>query len=170
VKRALIDQVGGFDLQFNTLLPNEDFDIGVRFVRAGGLMVSNPHAKRFHYLAAIGGCRRAVHAPQRWKRFQLTPRPPQTVYYVAKRHFEPGVEWDAMLQTAVKRGWQRKDGEQATLRWRVRTLVEELVAVPLTAYRFVESLRLGRAMFEAGPRIPKFRRASQTSDGARSKP
>jgi GT2 family glycosyltransferase len=169
VKRHLIDQVGGFDLQFNTLLPNEDFDIGMRFVRAGGLMMSNPHAKRFHYHATIGGCRRAAHAPQRWKRFATTPRPPETVYYVAHRHFEPGVAFDAMFQGAARRGWLRKDGERATLEWRIKTLVGEIVALPLTAFRLYESYRKGKAMVEAGPRIPRVT-APQVSSGARTKP
>jgi hypothetical protein len=74
-----------------------------------------------------------------------------------------------MFQGAARRGWLRKDGERATLEWRIKTLVGEIVALPLTAFRLYESYRKGKAMVEAGPRIPRVT-APQVSSGARTKP
>lgn len=153
-KKQLIDAVGGFDMQFNSLLPGEDGELGVRFVRAGGLMVNNPLAKRFHYLAPVGGGRRSSNNLHRWSRWSLLPRPVQTVYYTARRHFEPGVEWDAMLIASLAVGWRRRDGEQASLRWRARTLLAEIAALPITAYRMRKSMKIAEAMLDEGPQIP----------------
>jgi glycosyltransferase involved in cell wall biosynthesis len=153
-KRELLERVGGFDMQFNALLPGEDGELGVRFVRAGGLMMNNPYAKRFHYLAPVGGGRRSSNNLHRWSRWSLLPRPVQTIYYTARRHFEPGVERDAVLISGLSVGWRRREGERATLGWRLRTLFGELVALPVTAYRMRKSMQIGEAMLQAGAQIP----------------
>lgn len=160
-KKSLIDQVGGFDMQFNSLLPGEDGELGVRFVRAGGLMVNNPLAKRFHYLAPVGGGRRSSNNLHRWSRWSRLPRPVQTVYYTARRHFEAGVAWDAMLIASLAVGWRRRDEERATLRWRARTLLAEIAALPVTIYRLRESRRIAEEMLREGAQIPPIAAASR---------
>jgi GT2 family glycosyltransferase len=153
-KKQLLDAVGGFDMQFNTLLPGEDGELGVRFVRAGALMVNNPLAKRFHYLAPVGGGRRSANNLHRWSRWNLMPRPVQTIYYTARRHFEPGVAWDAVLIASLAVGWRRRDDQPATRRWRARTMLAEIAALPITAYRMRKSVRIAQAMLDEGARIP----------------
>ncbi|HLL25473.1 MAG TPA: hypothetical protein VK427_25225, partial [Kofleriaceae bacterium] len=153
-KKALLDAVGGFDMQFNALLPGEDGELGVRFVRAGGVMVNNPLAKRFHYLAPVGGGRRSTNNLHRWSRWRNLPRPVQTIYYTARRHFEAGTEWDATLIAGITVGWRRRDDQPATLSWRAKTLLAELAAIPVTAYRMRKSMRIGQAMFDEGAKIP----------------
>ncbi len=153
-KKQLLDTVGGFDLQFDELFSGEDGELGVRFVRAGGLMVNNPFAKRFHYLAPAGGCRRSKNNLHRRSRWSLLPRPSQSIYYTALRHFERGVGWDAVLFAGLLVGWRRHEKEPATLRWRARTLLGELAALPLTAYRMRKSIKNGEAMFQEGAQVP----------------
>ena len=163
VRMDLLERVGGFDMQFNALLPGEDGELGVRFVRAGGLMVNNQFAKRFHYLAPVGGGRRSSNNLHRWSRWSLLPRPVQTVYYTARRHFEPAVAWDAVLIAGLSVGWRRREGTPVTLRSRAKTLIGEIVALPLTLYRMRKSMTIGQAMLDEGAQIP-----SVTSKRARS--
>jgi len=151
VRRALLAEVGGFDMEFNQHLAGEDNDLGIRFLRAGGLMLNNPHAKRFHYLAPVGGSRSkgSAHVFRRWS---VRPRPVQSVYYLIHRHFEPAALVDALLQASVNIGFKRKG--PATRLEKLRTLGEEILAIPLTAYRMSRSVALGRMMVERGPQIP----------------
>jgi GT2 family glycosyltransferase len=153
-RKQILDAVGGFDMQLNQYLAGEDGELGIRFVRAGGLMINNPLAKRFHYLAPIGGARRSKNNVHRWTRWSLLPRPVQSIYYTARRHFEPTVVGDALFQAALVAGWKRKESVPATLAWKARTLVAELVALPLTAYRLRRSVEIGRSMITTGPTIP----------------
>ena len=156
-KRSILTRVGGFDMQFNEYLMGEDNDLGLRFLKAGGLMVNNPMAKRFHYLAPVGGSRRkgSVHVFQRWS---LRPRPVQSIYYLGTKHFEPAAIVDAMLQASLNVGWRRRDALPATRAWRVRNLLEEVLAAPLTALRLYRSVRIGRGMAAGGPRVPSLSR------------
>ena len=163
VKKDVLDSVGGFDMQFNALLPGEDGELGVRFVRSGALMVNNPFAKRFHYLAPVGGGRRSAVNLHRFSRWSTLPRPVQTIHYTARRHFEPGTEWDAVLIAGLTVGWRRRDDQPATIKWFARTLLGELAALPMTAYRIHKSRRIGEAMMREGPQIPRL-----SPQGARS--
>lgn len=152
--RAILSRVGGFDMQFNLYLAGEDNDLGIRFIRSGGLMVNNPLAKRFHYLAPVGGSRSkgSVHVFRRWS---LRPRPVQSVYYLARRYFEPSAAFDAMLHASMTVGWRRRGGGMATDRfWKLRTLGAEILAGPLTALRFYRSMKIGRQMVRSGPHVP----------------
>ncbi|HSN25730.1 MAG TPA: glycosyltransferase [Kofleriaceae bacterium] len=164
VRRELLDEVGGFDMQFNAHLAGEDNDLGIRFIRAGGLMINNPFAKRFHYFAPVGGSRSkgSIHVFRRWS---LRPRPVQSVYYLARRHFERSVAWDAMLQASITLGWRRRDAMPPTKLWKARTLVEELLAAPLTAVRYVRSARIGQRMLDDGPQIPTLARPASDQRG-----
>ena len=167
VRREMLEASGGFDMEFNQYLAGEDAEIGVRFVRAGGLMVNNPLAKRFHYLAPIGGARRSKNNVHRWTRWTLLPRPVQSLYYTAHRHFEPSTAIDAMLQAGVRAGWRRAEGERATPWWRLRTLAAELAALPVTLYRARESVRLGSQMLATGPQIEPLPRRAAAQSGQR---
>ncbi|MBV9028052.1 MAG: glycosyltransferase, partial [Candidatus Eremiobacteraeota bacterium] len=164
VRRALLDEIGGFDMQFNAHLMGEDNDLGIRFIRAGGLMVNNPFAKRFHYLAPVGGSRSkgSIHVFRRWS---LRPRPVQSIYYLARRHFERSVVWDAMLQGSITVGWRRRDAMPPSRAWKARTLAEEILALPLTAVRYARSARIGARMLAQGPKIPALASASADQRG-----
>lgn len=165
-RRSILSAVGGFDMQFNQYLAGEDNELGIRFIQAGGLMLNNPIAKRFHYLAPVGGSRSkgSVH---RFRRWSLLPRPVQSVYYIARRHFEKSAVWDAMLQASLTVGTRRRDGMPATRRWKIQTLLAEIAAVPVTAVRFYRSIQFGRAMIANGPRIPTLPEADLARVGAR---
>src|ERR1700733_6888285 len=167
-RRSILNEVGGFDMQFNQYLAGEDTDLGIRFIRAGGLMLNNPLAKRFHYLAPVGGSRSkgSVH---RFRRWSLVPRPVQSVYYLARRHFEPDVVWDAMLQASLTVGKRRRNGIPATRLWRAGNLIAEVLAVPLTAIRFYRSVRAGRKMTAEGPRIPSLLSSQPTATHQRGR-
>lgn len=157
VRRELFDRVGGFDMQFNEYLAGEDGEIGIRFQRSGGLIVNNPLAKRFHYVAPVGGSRSSKASVHRFSRWSLVPRPVQSIYYTAKRYFEPVAAHDAMLIAGLLYGWRRREGVPATRAWRVKTLVGEIIAAPVTALRLARSVHLGRQMVEQGPRIEALR-------------
>ena len=154
VTREILERVGGFDMQYNRWLVGEDGELGIRFVRAGALMVNNPFAKRFHYMAPVGGSRRPI-STHRFDRWSTLPRPAKSIWYTARRYYEPGTELDAVLQAGVLYGWRRAEGVPATRTWRWKTLLGELAAAPLTAYRIAKSVALGQEMVEQGPRIPK---------------
>lgn len=160
VSREILERVGGFDMQYNRWLVGEDGELGIRFVRAGALMVNNPFAKRFHYMAPVGGSRRPI-STHRFDRWSTLPRPAKSIYYTARRYFERGTELDAVFQAGVLYGWRRKEGVPATRSWRIKTLIGELAAAPLTAYRIAKSMALGREMVEQGPQIPKLMNADE---------
>lgn len=159
-RREIIERVGGFDTLFNDCVPLEDAEIGLRFVRSGGLMVNNPYAARFHYLAPVGGARTSGNNHHRWARFSLRPRPAMSVYYVARRHFERAVALEAVFHAWLVAGLRRKEGEPASARWLLRTAAAELLALPVSLYRLARSVRLGREMLRSGPRIPAVRSAA----------
>ncbi len=155
ITRSMLATIGGFDMQFSDNLPYEDSEFGLRVVRAGGLMLNNPLAKRFHYLAPRGGCRVNTNSTHRWSRWSLSvPRPIHSIYYTARRHFESAAMIDAMFQAGLLVGWRRPEGQRATPAWRLRTLVEELAAMPVTALRLRRSIELGKQMVDEGPQIP----------------
>lgn len=153
-KREIVARVGGFDMQFNQYLAGEDGELGIRFVRSGGLMVNNPLAKRFHYVAPVGGSRTSKRSVHRFTRWSLVPRPVQSIYYTAKRYYEPHTAWDAMVQGAVLAGWRRREGVPATHSWKLKTLLGEIAAIPMTALRLYRSVEAGREMVRQGPLIP----------------
>lgn len=157
-RREILESAGGFDMRFNQYLAGEDGELGIRFVRAGGVMINNPAARRFHYLAPIGGARRSKNNVHRWTRWSLLPRPVQSIYYTARRHFEPESATEAVIQAGLIAGWRRKEGVPATTRWKTETALAELAALPLTAYRMWRSARIGRDMVRTGPGIPPVRR------------
>jgi len=165
VRRDLLAKTGGFDMQFNYYLRGEDNDLGIRFVREGGLVLNNPHAKRFHYLAPVGGSR-SKGSPHVFRRWSLRPRPVQSIYYLARRHFDPAAAWDSMLQGCIAVGWRPKPGVPATRGWRARNLIAELGAMPLTCVRFFRSYRIGLRMFREGPIIPPIDAAESRQSSA----
>lgn len=161
VRRELLEAVGGFDMQFNLYLRGEDNDLGIRFVRQGALMLNNPYAKRFHYLAPVGGSRTkgSAHIFSRWS---LRPRPVQSVYYLARRHFESFAAWDAMIQGAISVGWRPPGAGRMPPAWKLRTLAKEALALPLTAFRFYRSYRVGERMHREGPQIPPLKSTAES--------
>ena len=154
-RRDILEKVGGFDLQFNEHLPSEDAEIGIRFIKTGGLMLNNPLAKRFHYLAPVGGARTSKNNLHRWRRLSLVPRPSHAVYYLAKRHFEPRAVREAVLQAWVLVGLRRRTDAKVTPWWWLRTAIAELLLLPLSLIRLYRSIRLGRELVRGGPRIPQ---------------
>lgn len=157
-KTAIIEKVGGFDMQYNQYLAGEDGDIGDRFVIAGGLMLNNPHAKRFHYLAPVGGARSSSNNIHRWKRWSLSPRPVQSIYYRSRRYFNPRTALAVTLNAWLLAGRRRKEGQRATLRWKIETLVGEALALPVSLIRLWRSITIARRMLEEGPQIPPVKR------------
>ena len=153
-RRSILQEIGGFDMQFNEHLAGEDGELGMRMVRAGALMLNNPFAKRFHYLAPVGGARSSGNNIHRWRRWSFLPRPVQSVHYIAHRHFEKEAAWDAVLQSWVLVGWRRADGEPKSFSWRVRTLIAELAGIPLSLIRLVRSVNFSKEMLKEGPQIP----------------
>lgn len=151
---SILQEIGGFDLQFNEHLAGEDGELGVRMVRAGALMLNNPFAKRFHYLAPVGGARSSRNNVHRWRRWSFVPRPTQSIYYTARRHFEKAAAWDAVLQNWILVGWRRADGQPKSLGWRARTLLAELAGIPLSLIRLARSVNFSREMLKEGPKIP----------------
>lgn len=156
VRREMLERVGGFDMQFNDRLAGEDGELGIRFVRAGGLVVSNPFAKRFHYLAPVGGARASTNNVHRWVRWTLRPRPVQSIYYTGARHFDEASTREAVFQTWVLAGWKRADGVTATARWKMKTFAAEVAALPVSLIRLVRSVSIAREMARQGPQIPAF--------------
>jgi hypothetical protein len=59
-----------------------------------------------------------------------------------------------MMQAAVLAGWRRREGVPATRSWRLKTLLGEIAAAPVSALRLYRSVQAGRAMVRSGPRIP----------------
>jgi GT2 family glycosyltransferase len=168
ITRAMLEKIGGFDMQFSKNLPLEDSELGLRVIAAGGLMLNNPLAKRFHYLAPIGGGRRSRSNLHRWSRWAVdVPRPIQTVYYNARRHFEPEAVADAMFQACVLAGWRRPEGQRATAFTRARTLAAEIVAIPITLLRLRRSIALAQQMLDEGPIIPTLERPPSPQAHAR---
>jgi GT2 family glycosyltransferase len=153
-RHSILREIGGFDMQFNEHLAGEDGELGMRMVRAGGLMLNNPLAKRFHYLAPVGGARSSGNNIHRWQRWSFLPRPVQSIHYTARRHFEKAAAWDAVLQNWILIGWRRADGQPPTLSWKARTLVAELAGIPLSLIRLARSLNVSKEMLKEGPQIP----------------
>lgn len=151
-------------MQFNEHLAGEDGELGVRMVRAGALMLNNPFAKRFHYLAPVGGARSSRNNLHRWRRWSFLPRPVQSIHYIARRHFEKAAAWDAVLQNWILVGWRRADGEPASFSWKARTLIAELVGIPLSLIRLARSVRFSRVMLKEGPKIPSLEPATNKRD------
>ncbi len=153
-RRSILQEIGGFDMQFNEHLAGEDGELGVRMVRAGALMLNNPFAKRFHYLAPVGGARSSRNNVHRWRRWSFLPRPAQSVHYTARRHFEKAAAWDAVLQSWILVGWRRADGQPTSFSWKARTLMAELAGIPLSLIRLARSVNFSREMLKKGPQIP----------------
>jgi len=153
-RHSILQEIGGFDMQFNQHLAGEDGELGMRMVRAGALMLNNPFAKRFHYLAPVGGARSSGNNLHRWRRWSFLPRPVQSIRYMARRHFEKAAARDAVLQNWILVGWRRADGQPSNFRWKARTLLAEFVAMPLSLIRLVRSINLSREMLKEGPQIP----------------
>jgi hypothetical protein len=153
-RRSILQEIGGFDMQFNEHLAGEDGELGVRMVRAGALMLNNPLAKRFHYLAPVGGARSSLNNLHRWRRWSLLPRPVQSIHYTARRHFEKAAAWEAVLQNWILVGWRRADGQPNSFSWKVRTLIAELAGIPLSLIRLARSVSFSREMLKEGPQIP----------------
>jgi len=158
VRREMLERVGGFDMQFNDRLAGEDGELGIRFVRAGGLVVSNPLAKRFHYLAPVGGARASTNNVHRWVRWTLRPRPIQSIYYTGARHFDSASTREGVFQTWVLAGWKRADGVASTAKWKAKTFAAEVAALPISLVRLVRSVSIARGMAKRGPLIPAFSR------------
>ena len=147
-RRTILQKIGGFDMQFNKHLAGEDGELGMRMVRAGALMLNNPLAKRFHYLAPVGGARTSRNNIVRWRRWSFLPRPSQSVHYTARRHFEKAAAVDAVLQSWFLIGWRRPEGQQTNSTWRLRTLIAELAVMPLSLVRLVRSVIVSRRMLK----------------------
>lgn len=160
----ILEKSGGFDMQYNEYLAGEDGDIGDRFIIAGGLMLNNPYAKRFHYLAPVGGARTSKNNLHRWKRWSLSPRPVQSIYYRAYRYFGPGVAaWSTFLSW-IRIGQRRKEGQQKTTQLRVLMTVSEVLALPVSLFRLWRSVRVARQMLAEGPKIPPVKRKNPSSE------
>jgi len=157
-RTELIERVGGFDLQYNLWMQTEDADIGDRFIQAGGLILNNPYAQRFHYMAPSGGTRTSKRAYHRWRRWSLLARPSQTIYYRAHRYFGARAALENTLYSWILSGWRRKDGQSLTPRWLIMNLVSEIIALPLSLYRLAVSISGARAMLKQGPQIPTVKR------------
>jgi GT2 family glycosyltransferase len=160
-RRSILQEIGGFDMQFNQHLAGEDGELGVRMVRAGALMLNNPYAKRFHYLAPVGGARSSGNNVHRWRRWSFLPRPTQSIYYMARRHFEKAAARDAVFQNWILVGWRRADGQPKSFGWTARTLMAELAGVPLSLIRLARSVSFSREMLKEGPQIPSLDQTNQ---------
>lgn len=153
-RRHILQEIGGFDMQFNKHLAGEDGELGVRMVRAGALMLNNPFAKRFHYLAPVGGARSSSNNVHRWRRWSFLPRPTQSILYIARRHFEKSAASEAVLQNWVLAGWRRADGQPKSPGWKFRTMLAELAGIPISLIRLIRSVSFSREMLKEGPQIP----------------
>lgn len=153
-RRSVLQEIGGFDMQFNQHLAGEDGELGVRMVRAGALMLNNPFAKRFHYLAPVGGARSSSNNVHRWRRWSFLPRPTQSILYIARRHFEKSAAWEAVLQSWVLAGWRRAEGQPKSPGWKIRTMLAELAGIPISLIRLIRSVSFSREMLKEGPQIP----------------
>lgn len=153
-RRSILQEIGGFDMQFNEHLAGEDGELGMRMVRAGALMLNNPFARRFHYLAPVGGARNSRNNIHRWRRWSFLPRPAQSVHYMARLHFEKAAAWDAVFLSWILVGWRRTDGQLTSFSWRLRTLIAELAGIPVSLIRLARSVTLSRSMLKQGPQIP----------------
>jgi hypothetical protein len=89
------------------------------------------------------------------------PRPVQSVHYIARRHFEKAAAMDAVLQSWILIGWRRAEGEPSSFSWKARTLVAELVGIPLSLIRLARSVNFSREMLKEGPQIPSLDPPSQ---------
>lgn len=156
LKTSMVEKAGGFDMQYNNYLANEDGELGIRFVRAGGLMVNNPHARRFHYLAPIGGCRTSSNNLHRWKRWSLKPRPVQSTFYTGLKHYSRKATWEATLRHWVLVGRKKKPKEPGNFLWNVKYILAEILALPLSLYRLQLSIRLAKRMFRQSDKEPYF--------------
>jgi glycosyltransferase involved in cell wall biosynthesis len=153
-RREALEGAGGFDMQFNAHLAGEDGELGTRIVRGGGVLVNNPLAKRFHYLAPVGGSRTSKNNLHRWRRFSMTPRPVQSYLYRGLRHCEPAAAVEVLLAQWLLIGWRQPDGAPRTAAWRAGNALRELVALPLSLLRLAISVRATRRMMARGPLIP----------------
>lgn len=153
-RRTILQEIGGFDMQFNQHLAGEDGELGVRMVQAGALMLNNPFARRFHYLAPVGGARSSRNNILRWRRWSFLPRPAQSVHYLARRHFEKAAAMDAVLQSWILAGWRRAEGQLTNSSWIFRTLIAEVVGLPVSLIRLTRSVIVSRRMLKEGPQIP----------------
>jgi hypothetical protein len=117
-------------------------------------MVNNPLAKRFHYLAPVGGARTSKANVHRWRRFSLRPRPVQSYLYRGLRHCEPAAAVEVLLMQWLLIGWRRPDGAPRTAAWLASNAIRELVALPLSLLRLAISVRATRRMLVSGPLIP----------------
>jgi GT2 family glycosyltransferase len=163
-RHSILQEIGGFDMQFNQHLAGEDGELGMRMVRAGALMLNNPFAKRFHYLAPVGGARSSGNNLHRWRRWSFLPRPVQSIYYMARRHFEKAAARDAVLQNWILVGWRTADGQPKNLTWKARTLTAELAGIPLSLIRLARSVNLSRQMLKEGPQIPSLNPTTNERD------
>ena len=127
-------------------------------------MLNNPFAKRFHYLAPVGGARSSGNNVHRWRRWSFLPRPVQSVHYMARRHFEKAAAFEAVLQSWILAGWRRADGQPASFSWKARTLIAELAGVPLSLMRLARSINFSREMLKEGPQIPSLEPTTNKRD------
>jgi glycosyltransferase involved in cell wall biosynthesis len=151
--RHLLARTGGFDERYDATLNLEDADLGARFLAAGGLMLNNPYARRFHYKAPVGGCRAKRRPPT--PRWSLAPRPRPAWYYYGRRHFARITALGGFAQQWVASGWLINDTAFRDPHPAIYIFTIELLALPLTLIKFSRSLIQGHFLWRQGSVIPR---------------
>ena len=156
VRTSMLKKTGGFDMQYNNYLANEDGELGIRILEAGGIILNNPFAQRFHYLAPIGGARTSKNNNHRWRRWSFRPRPVQSIPYTGLCHYSRKATWEGTLKAGFLLGRKRKPASGG-LGWETRFLLAEVLALPLSVYRLLKSFSIAHRMHRQGPQIPYFK-------------
>ena len=148
-----LSRVGGFDGQYDAWMQGEDADLGDRLIASGAILLNNPVARRFHYLAPVGGTRISRVANHRWTRWSFLPRPAPTVWYRMRRNFGRTTAITVTLMSWITIGFRSSPGLSKPRRLNSPYL-HELFALPLSCVRLVRSLSSARKMIAGGARIP----------------
>lgn len=152
-RTSILERAGAFDETLDQCFAGEDNELGIRIVRAGGLMLNNPFAERFHHAAPMGGARVSALNTHRFRRLSLTPRPNPAWYYIGARHFD---RLSATIGLALH--WALAGRRAGVERSVVVTGVIELLLLPISLLRLARAIRAGREMIAGGPIVPEVSR------------
>ncbi len=150
VKRAVFEQVGLFDRQFEKQRMG-DGEFGLRVFLHGFLNVSNPYAKRLHLKVGSGGLRDMgswdAFRTQKWN----APRPIPSVLYFFRRYFGNQRAKLALLRLVPLSIMPYRFKKNKPLL--VLGALISIVLLPLVLFQVIKSWRLSTCKLKQGPLI-----------------
>lgn len=153
VRKAVFEQVGLFDLQFNKQSMG-DGEFGIRTYLQGFKNISNPLASRVHLKVSSGGLREIGHwdgfHPKKW----FAPKPVPSVIYLFKKYYPRKLYRNTIYLGILlsNASYKNKRNNKMIL----FSVFMTFVKLPLLAIQFHKSLNKANKKLAEGDRIERY--------------